>query len=167
MSADERESRVKSLGKALDLGREMLADGRPALDVVEKVIRLLEDDPQFNAGRGAVLNSAGGHELDASLMDTSLAWVSYHLMGYMATGDVPGPMGSSLGSIAPYRAFRTLDGHVMIAAGNDGIFRRLCAALDLPEVAEDPRFASMIMGVNILGQQAARAVDLGRIDDLG
>ena len=69
-----------------------------------------------------------GAALDASLMDTSLGWVSYHLMGYMATGVTPGPMGSGLGSIAPYRAFRTADGHVMIAAGNDGIFGRLCTA---------------------------------------
>lgn len=83
-----------------------------------------------------------GASLDASLLDTSLAWVSYHLMGYMATGNVPGPMGTSLGSIAPYRAFPTRDGHVMIAAGNDAIFERLCAALDRPEVAADERFAS-------------------------
>ena len=75
-------------------------------------------------------------------MDTSLAWVSYHMMGYMATGGVPAPMGSSLGAIAPYRAFRTSDGYVMIAAGNDAIFRRLCEALALDGVGDDPRFAS-------------------------
>jgi crotonobetainyl-CoA:carnitine CoA-transferase CaiB-like acyl-CoA transferase len=86
--------------------------------------------------------SGAGAALEASLMDTSLAWVSYHMMGFMATGRVPGPMGSSLGAIAPYRAFRTSDGHVMIAAGNDAIFSRLCTALDLPELAEDPRFVS-------------------------
>ena len=83
-----------------------------------------------------------GSALETSLMDTSLAWVSYHMMGYLATGNVPGPLGSSLGAIAPYRAFRTSDGHVMIAAGNDAIFRRLCAALDFPDVADDPRFVS-------------------------
>lgn len=83
-----------------------------------------------------------GASLDASLLDTSLAWVSYHLMGYMATGNVPGPMGTSLGSIAPYRAFATRDGHVMIAAGNDAIFQRLCTAIDCPDVASDERFAS-------------------------
>lgn len=86
--------------------------------------------------------TGAGAALETSLMDTSLAWVSYHLMGYLATGTVPGPRGSSLGAIAPYRAFRTSDGHVMIAAGNDGIFRRLCEALELGAVADDPRFAS-------------------------
>jgi crotonobetainyl-CoA:carnitine CoA-transferase CaiB-like acyl-CoA transferase len=83
-----------------------------------------------------------GSTLEASLLDTSLAWVSYHMMGYLATGDVPGPMGSSLGAIAPYRAFRTRDGHVMIAAGNDGIFARLCETIGLTEVAADERFAT-------------------------
>jgi crotonobetainyl-CoA:carnitine CoA-transferase CaiB-like acyl-CoA transferase len=83
-----------------------------------------------------------GSALETSLMDTSLAWVSYHMMGYLATGKVPGPMGSSLGAIAPYRAFRTTDGHVMIAAGNDAIFRRLCQALALGDAAADERFAT-------------------------
>jgi crotonobetainyl-CoA:carnitine CoA-transferase CaiB-like acyl-CoA transferase len=81
-----------------------------------------------------------GAELETSLMDTALGWVSYHLTGYLATGHVPGPMGSALSSIAPYQAFATRDGHVMIAAGNDAIFRRLCAALGVEQLADDPRF---------------------------
>ncbi|MFW6199676.1 MAG: CaiB/BaiF CoA transferase family protein [Gemmatimonadota bacterium] len=84
-----------------------------------------------------------GSKLEISLLDTSVGWVSYHIMGYLATGEVPGPMGSGLGSIVPYQAFETGDGgSVMIAAGNDGIFRRLCRALDAPELAEDSRFAT-------------------------
>lgn len=83
-----------------------------------------------------------GAELETSLMDTALGWVSYHLMGYLATGEVPGPMGSALRSIAPYQAFATSDGHVMIAAGNDAIFRRLCRALEVEELADDPRFVT-------------------------
>ncbi len=59
----------KSLTAALRQGRDMLNDGTAALDVVEQVIRTLEDDPLFNAGRGAVFNAAGSHELDASIMD--------------------------------------------------------------------------------------------------
>ncbi|MDX1495869.1 MAG: CaiB/BaiF CoA-transferase family protein, partial [Longimicrobiales bacterium] len=83
-----------------------------------------------------------GSALETSLLDTALAWVSYHTMGYLATGREPGPMGSALGSIAPYRAFATTDGHVMIAAGNDAIFRRLCHALGLDGLAGDPRFGT-------------------------
>jgi beta-aspartyl-peptidase (threonine type) len=50
-------------------GVEILEAGGTSLDAVEQVIRLMEDDPVFNAGRGAVFNSAGGHELDSSIMD--------------------------------------------------------------------------------------------------
>lgn len=60
-----------SLQQALTLGRERLARGDSALDVCEAVVRLMEDDPLFNAGRGAALNEAGQHELDASIMDGS------------------------------------------------------------------------------------------------
>ena len=86
--------------------------------------------------------SGDGARLDVALMDTALNWVSYHLMGYMATGDVPGRMGTGLVSIVPYEAFPVTDGEVMIAAGSDPIFRRLCGALDLQELATDPRFAT-------------------------
>jgi crotonobetainyl-CoA:carnitine CoA-transferase CaiB-like acyl-CoA transferase len=51
-------------------------------------------------------------------------------------------MGSGLGMIAPYQAFPSSDGHVMIAAGNDATFRRLCIALELRALAADPRFAT-------------------------
>lgn len=61
--------RREGLKRALEKGRKLLADGATALDVVETVIRTLEDDPNFNAGRGAVLTKAGRAELDASMMD--------------------------------------------------------------------------------------------------
>lgn len=95
-------------------------------------------------GSGRSTPGPGAHEsvhITTSLLDTSLAWMAYHLQGYGATGRVPGPLGSGLGMIAPYQAFPAADGSVMIAAANDGLFRRLCEALDLPELVEDPRFA--------------------------
>jgi beta-aspartyl-peptidase (threonine type) len=66
---DEAEPVMAALGQALDIGANILKQGGTSLDAVEKVIRFLEDDPHFNAGKGAVFNSAGGHELDASIMD--------------------------------------------------------------------------------------------------
>jgi len=67
--AERRAAVEKSLQQVLQQGREMLQRGDHSLDVVESVIRALEDDPLFNAGRGAVFNSEGKHELDASIMD--------------------------------------------------------------------------------------------------
>jgi beta-aspartyl-peptidase (threonine type) len=63
--------RTAGLKAALDLGVSMLKEGKSALDVVEQVVRILEDDPNFNAGRGCVLNEVGEHELDAAIMDGS------------------------------------------------------------------------------------------------
>ena len=63
--------RRDGLRAALDRGLSMIKEGKPALDVVEQVVRVLEDDATFNAGRGCVLNEAGEHELDAAIMDGS------------------------------------------------------------------------------------------------
>ena len=69
MTADQIKAVQRSLGEALDIGTKVLSGGGKSLDAVEQVIRFLEDDPLFNAGKGAVFNAAGGHELDASIMD--------------------------------------------------------------------------------------------------
>ena len=59
----------QGLEDALQTGEKLLREGAPALDVVEAVIRNLENNPRFNAGRGAVMTSQGKHELDAAIMD--------------------------------------------------------------------------------------------------
>ena len=64
-----RQGRVQAVERVLRVGVNVLKDGGTSLDAVEKVIRAMEDDPIFNAGKGSVFNSAGGHELDASIMD--------------------------------------------------------------------------------------------------
>ena len=66
---EENEALEKSLQRALAAGKDVLAAGGAALDAVQTVVVALEDDPRFNAGRGAVFNRAGEHELDASIMD--------------------------------------------------------------------------------------------------
>jgi L-asparaginase / beta-aspartyl-peptidase len=67
--ASERDAYLASLRKALEIGRDVLAGGGTSLDAVEKVVRFLEDDPLFNAGKGAVFTHDGTHELDAAIMD--------------------------------------------------------------------------------------------------
>ncbi|MDB6161835.1 MAG: isoaspartyl peptidase [Gammaproteobacteria bacterium] len=68
--APEREaSYLAGLSAALDAGYSILERGGSSLDAVADAVRLLEDDPQFNAGRGAVLTHDGEAELDASIMD--------------------------------------------------------------------------------------------------
>ncbi|HEV7514852.1 MAG TPA: isoaspartyl peptidase/L-asparaginase [Thermoanaerobaculia bacterium] len=65
----EKQQYFKSLESALKVGRDVLAGGGTSLDAVEKVVRFLEDDPLFNAGKGAVYNHEGKHELDAAIMN--------------------------------------------------------------------------------------------------
>ena len=65
----QNERRHASMKQALQLGTDILKSGGSSMDAVEQVIRFLEDDPQFNAGVGAVFNAVGSHELDASIMD--------------------------------------------------------------------------------------------------
>ena len=80
-------------------------------------------------------------EVTSALFETALMWVSYHLMSYLGSGEVPQPQGSGTAMIAPYQAFPTADGYAMIGAASDALFRRLAEALDAPELARDPRFA--------------------------
>jgi crotonobetainyl-CoA:carnitine CoA-transferase CaiB-like acyl-CoA transferase len=79
-------------------------------------------------------------EVTTALFETALMWVSYQAMGYLGSGEVPQPQGSGTAMIAPYEAFATADGYVMIGAASDALFRRLATALDLPELTRDPRF---------------------------
>jgi crotonobetainyl-CoA:carnitine CoA-transferase CaiB-like acyl-CoA transferase len=79
-------------------------------------------------------------EVTTALFETALTWVSYQAMGYLATGVTPKPQGSGIAMIAPYQAFPTADGFAMIASPSDASFVRLAQALDVPELARDPRF---------------------------
>lgn len=63
-----KQAYMNDLDEALTLGEEALKNGEKAIDVVEKVINYLENNPKFNAGKGAVFTSEGGHELDAAIM---------------------------------------------------------------------------------------------------
>ncbi|OGU85049.1 MAG: beta-aspartyl-peptidase [Ignavibacteria bacterium RBG_16_35_7] len=64
-----KEDYLRSLSEALTIGKTILHNGGTSLDAVEQVVKFLENDPKFNAGKGAVYTSEGTHELDASIMD--------------------------------------------------------------------------------------------------
>jgi CoA:oxalate CoA-transferase len=79
-------------------------------------------------------------KVDVSLFDCQLALLENAIMRYTTTGEIPGPMGARHPSITPFEAFATADGNIIIAAGNDGLFAKLAAALGLPGLAEDPHY---------------------------
>ena len=90
----------------------------------------------------AALARGGGCTIDVSLYETALSLLSYQLVAYLATGEIPRREGSAFTQIAPYQVFATSDGELMIVAGNDKLFRALCEVLGIPELAGDERFAT-------------------------
>jgi crotonobetainyl-CoA:carnitine CoA-transferase CaiB-like acyl-CoA transferase len=83
-----------------------------------------------------------GRTVDVSLYETALSLLSYQLVGYLSTGEIPGREGSAFAQIAPYQVFATRDGELMIVAGNDKLFRELCRVLGIDKITVDPRFVS-------------------------
>ena len=81
-----------------------------------------------------------GHKVSVSLYETGLAWMAYHFASFWASGVSPLAWGSGVAMIAPYEGFRTSNGWVIIAAGNDGLFVSMSKAFGHPEWAGDARF---------------------------
>jgi len=83
-----------------------------------------------------------GQRVDGSLLETAVTLLNYHAEGYLLTGTQPKPLGSSHPSLSPYRTFKCRDGQwIFIAGANDRFWQRLAPALDLADMATDPRFA--------------------------
>lgn len=90
----------------------------------------------------------GSQRVESTLVDSAFFMLCHQVMGYLGTGTFPGRLGSSAPSTAPYQAFRTADGTIMIAAATDRLFERLCRALEVPELLDDPRFRTVQDRVN-------------------
>ena len=82
-----------------------------------------------------------GGKVDASLFETAVGWMAIHGGNWHAVGQVAQPTGSAISMVTPYQAYACADGHLIVAAGNDRLFRRLSDALGHPEWPDDPRFA--------------------------
>ncbi len=83
-----------------------------------------------------------GTMVDVAMLDCQIAILENAIARYVATGNVPGPMGARHPSITPFEALRAGDGHVVVAAGNNLLFAKLAEALGDPDMAKDERFAT-------------------------
>jgi crotonobetainyl-CoA:carnitine CoA-transferase CaiB-like acyl-CoA transferase len=83
-----------------------------------------------------------GRSIDLALLDVQVAALANQALSYLATGVNPERLGNAVPAIVPYEAFPTADGHMIVAAGNDAQFQRLCEALGLPFLATDSRFCT-------------------------
>jgi crotonobetainyl-CoA:carnitine CoA-transferase CaiB-like acyl-CoA transferase len=99
-----------------------------ALGILAALLRRKE------TGRGGIV--------DVSLYETALTWLTIPASDYLANGVLPERLGSGVGNIVPHQTFECSDGPLMIAAGNDHLFRQLCHVLELDALAADARFAT-------------------------
>jgi crotonobetainyl-CoA:carnitine CoA-transferase CaiB-like acyl-CoA transferase len=83
-----------------------------------------------------------GQYIDMALLDTQCSILGNQNLNYLVSGKVPVQMGNAHMNIAPYEVLPVKDGHVILAVGNDGQFHRFCGALGIPELAQDPDFAT-------------------------
>jgi crotonobetainyl-CoA:carnitine CoA-transferase CaiB-like acyl-CoA transferase len=97
-----------------------------------------------------------GQHLDLALLDSQIALLAYQNTNYFSTGTPPTRIGNLHPNIVPYQPFHTADGEVIIACGNDNLYRKMCEAAGCVELAEDPRFASN-------GKRVENRVELTRL----
>jgi crotonobetainyl-CoA:carnitine CoA-transferase CaiB-like acyl-CoA transferase len=82
-----------------------------------------------------------GQWVQTSILETGLAWLSMHITTFLIGGEEPGPLGTRSPFFAPYEAYRTADGYlVVVGTGGEGAWRDLCAALGVERLVDDPRF---------------------------
>ena len=83
-----------------------------------------------------------GQHLDLALLDTQVAFLANQAMNYLASGEVPGRLGNAHPNIVPYQTFKTSDGAIILACGNDNLFNRFCEVAGCQQLARDPLFAT-------------------------
>ena len=81
-----------------------------------------------------------GTFIDVSMLDCQIAILENAIARYLAKNEIPKPMGSRHPSIAPFEAFKTKDSHIIIAAGNDKLFEKLCQVLNINNILKDEKF---------------------------
>ncbi|MGV2975170.1 CaiB/BaiF CoA transferase family protein [Roseibium alexandrii] len=83
-----------------------------------------------------------GEWVDMALLDAQVGVLANQALNYFVTGKTPKRLGNAHPNIVPYQVFPASDGHLIIAVGNDGQYKRLCGVLGRPELADDPKFAT-------------------------
>jgi len=83
-----------------------------------------------------------GQHIDVALVDSQIAWLINEGVNYLVSGNVPQRRGNAHPNIVPYQVFATMDGHVLVAVGNDAQFRRFCDVIGMSDLPSDPRFAT-------------------------
>lgn len=97
-----------------------------------------------------------GTRIDASLFDTSVAFLAYFLQGYWERGSEPDKPGSGHESLCPYEVFQASDKPLILGVANDQLWRRFCAVAGLNDIVDDPRFCTNAQRVRHRAETVAR-----------
>jgi crotonobetainyl-CoA:carnitine CoA-transferase CaiB-like acyl-CoA transferase len=138
-------------------------DGRPPVRVGPSIIDIGSGLWAVVGILSALLRRAvtgEGCTVDGSLYETALSWMTIPIASLIASVTEPGRSGTETPMLAPYKAYEACDGYVVIAAGNNNLFRKLCAVLGSPDLAADPDYETNALRV------ANRAALNKRIDDI-
>jgi crotonobetainyl-CoA:carnitine CoA-transferase CaiB-like acyl-CoA transferase len=105
-----------------------------------------------------------GQQIDVSLLDTQIAMLANQGLSWLVGGVVPGRLGNRHPTVVPYKTFEVADGTIIIAVGNDGQFRLLCAELGMAEAGSDDRFATA--SARVVNRDAIEALVQDRVRSL-
>jgi crotonobetainyl-CoA:carnitine CoA-transferase CaiB-like acyl-CoA transferase len=83
-----------------------------------------------------------GRRVEVSMADAGTSFLSYAAQSWLADGRQPARLGSAHPNLVPYQAFRAANGWIVVGVGSQELWRRFCAAVERPELADDPRFAT-------------------------
>ncbi len=131
---------IQAMGGMMSVTGE--ADGEP-MKIGVALADVLTGLYASNAIQAALihqLKTGEGQYIDMALLDVQVATLANQAMNYLATGNNPKRLGNAHPNIVPYQAFKTADGFMILAVGNDSQFQRFCALAERPELAEDERF---------------------------
>jgi crotonobetainyl-CoA:carnitine CoA-transferase CaiB-like acyl-CoA transferase len=121
-----------------DAGGEPMRAGVPVADIITGMYASIA----ICAALAHRAQSGAGQHLDLALLDSQIALLAYQNTNFFATGKPPSRIGNLHPNIVPYQPFRTADGEVIIACGNDNLYRKFCEAAGCTELASDARFAT-------------------------
>jgi len=107
-----------------------------------------------------------GEHVDIAMLDVQVAFLANQAMNYLVSGKVPGRSGNRHPNIQPQDVFRCRDGHLVLAVGNDGQFRKFCEVIARTELADDERFATNAQRVRNLPELLAIIREALLADDL-
>ncbi len=119
--------------------------GRPPVRVGTSVVDLTAGANAAQAILAALFvreRTGRGQLVESSLLEGQVSWLTYHAVSYFANHQVPERIGSSHASVAPYGAYPTKSGFLVVAVASDALWRRFCGAIERPELVSDPRFAT-------------------------